>query len=133
MDHRQSSLGSSRYQVYEDLGLAVDGPCRSGPGFGVSADLGVAFQGRPRVTLTPEPPPGSLLNTPAAMALLAPQLALEEANVERKIDNYRVLSSALGGTLLPVLKPAAHDSNAMIRGAMKPELRGKDFRIGDVS
>jgi hypothetical protein len=71
------------------LGVGWGTAPRSGPGFGVSADLGVAFQGRPRVTLTPEPPPGSPLNSPAVMALLAPQLALEEANVEQKIDGYR--------------------------------------------
>ncbi|HYL05535.1 MAG TPA: hypothetical protein VE075_05825 [Thermoanaerobaculia bacterium] len=61
----------------------------AGPGFGVNVDLGVAFVGRPRVTLTPEPPPGSPLNSPAAMALLAPELAREEARVEQKIDGYR--------------------------------------------
>ena len=31
----------------------------------------------------------SPINSPAAMALLAPQLALEEAEVEQKIDSYR--------------------------------------------
>jgi hypothetical protein len=62
---------------------------RSGPGWGASIDLGVAYLGRPRVTLTPEPPPGSPLNSPAALALLAPALALEEARIEQKIDNYR--------------------------------------------
>lgn len=62
---------------------------RAGPGFGVFADLGVAFVGRPRVTLTPEPPPGSPLATPAGQALLAPEVSLEEARVEQKIDGYR--------------------------------------------
>jgi len=71
------------------LGLGWGTAPRAGPGFGVSADLGVAFQGRPRVSLTPEPPPGSPLNSPAAIAALAPELALEEAKVEQKIDNYR--------------------------------------------
>jgi hypothetical protein len=59
------------------------------PGFGAAVDLGVAFIGRPRVTLAPEPPPGSPLNSPAAMALLAPELAREEARAEQKIDGYR--------------------------------------------
>jgi len=71
------------------LGVGWGTAPRAGPGFGVAADLGVAFQGRPRVTLTPEPPPGSPLNLPAAMALLAPELALEQAKVEQKIDGYR--------------------------------------------
>ncbi len=71
------------------LGLGWGTAPSAGPGFGVTADLGVAFVGRPRVTLTPEPPPGSPLNSPAAMAALAPALALEEARVEQKIDGYR--------------------------------------------
>jgi len=71
------------------LGIGWGTAPRAGPGFGVSADLGVAFQGRPRVTLTIEPPPGSPFNSPAVMALLAPELALEAARVEQRIDGYR--------------------------------------------
>ena len=71
------------------LGIGWGTAPRAGPGFGVAADLGVAFQGRPRVTLALEPPPGSPLNTPGVMALLAPELALEAARVEQKIDGYR--------------------------------------------
>ena len=66
--------------------------------FQEAIDLGVAFIGRPRVTLTPEPPPGSPLNSPAAMALLAPELAREAARVEQKVDGYRyypVLSAGI--------------------------------------
>jgi hypothetical protein len=71
------------------VGLGWGTAPSAGPGFGAAVDLGVAFIGRPRVTLTPEPPPGSPLNLPAAMALLAPQLAIEEGRVEQKIDGYR--------------------------------------------
>jgi hypothetical protein len=71
------------------LGLGWGAAPRAGPGFGAFVDLGVAYQGRPRVTLTPEPPPGSPLANPAALALLAPELAREEAKVEQKIDGYR--------------------------------------------
>jgi hypothetical protein len=62
---------------------------RSGPGWGASVDFGVAYLGRPNVTLTPEPPPGSILNNPVALAALAPALALEESRIEQKIDGYR--------------------------------------------
>jgi hypothetical protein len=80
------------------VGLGWGTAPSAGPGFGAAVDLGVAFLGRPRVTLTPEPPPGSPLNSPAAMALLAPELAREEARVEQKIDGYRtypVLSAGI--------------------------------------
>ena len=71
------------------LGIGWGAAPRAGAGFGGFVDLGVAYQGRPRVTLTPEPPPGSPLNTPLAMSLLAPELAREEAKIESKIDGYR--------------------------------------------
>ncbi|MBV8201837.1 MAG: hypothetical protein JOZ15_14535 [Acidobacteria bacterium] len=71
------------------VGLGWGTAPHAGPGFGAAVDLGVAFIGRPRVTLAPEPPPGSPLDSPVAMALLAPQLAIEEGRVEQKIDGYR--------------------------------------------
>jgi|HubBroStandDraft_3_1064219.scaffolds.fasta_scaffold01386_5 hypothetical protein len=51
---------------------------------------GAFYQGRPRVTLTPELPPGSPLNDPVARRLLDALIAREEAQVQRKVDRYRV-------------------------------------------
>jgi hypothetical protein len=70
-------------------GLGWSAAPSGGRGFGFFADAGVAYQGRPSVTLTPRPPPGSPLNNPIALALLAPELAREAARVESKIDGYR--------------------------------------------
>jgi hypothetical protein len=70
------------------LGIGWAPPPQS-TGLGFFADLGVAYQGRPNVTLTPEPPPGSPLNSPIALSLLAPSLAIEAAKIESKIDGYR--------------------------------------------
>jgi hypothetical protein len=53
-------------------------------------DLGAQYQGRPRITLTPEIPPGSPLDNPAARALLATQIVAEEDKIESRIDRYRV-------------------------------------------
>ncbi len=86
----------STFAPYAGFGWGISP--RSTPGWGFTLDAGVAYLGRPRVTLTPELPPGSPLNSPAAQAILAPELAIEASRIEQKIDNYRyypVLSAGL--------------------------------------
>ncbi len=73
------------------LGIGWGPPPRTSRGFGFYADLGVAYMGRPQVTLTPEPPPGSPLDNPFALGLLAPAIAVEEGRIESKIEGYRYL------------------------------------------
>jgi hypothetical protein len=59
-------------------------------GLGGFVDIGAFDQGRPRVTLTPEIPPGSPLNEPAARALVDTDLATEVSRIHSRVDRYRV-------------------------------------------
>ncbi|HVT57216.1 MAG TPA: hypothetical protein VHR45_02355 [Thermoanaerobaculia bacterium] len=61
----------------------------AGGGFGGFLDLGVIFQGRPRVSLTALLPAGSPLANPALRSILDAELAREAARIESKIDRYR--------------------------------------------
>jgi len=65
------------------------GRAAAGGRFGVAVDLGVAYQGHGRVTLTPLLPADSPINQiPGARALLDIALAQEEADAERQIARY---------------------------------------------
>jgi hypothetical protein len=57
---------------------------------GFYADAGVMFQGRGRVTLTPNIPAGSPLNNPTARAALDVLLRREENDIENKVADYTV-------------------------------------------
>jgi len=63
-----------------------------GPGRRVrfAADLGAIFQGKGKVTLTPQIPPGSPLNDPTARAALQVLLDREEADIEKDVADYTV-------------------------------------------
>jgi hypothetical protein len=55
-----------------------------------AADLGAMFQGKGKVTLTPQIPAGSPLNSPVARAALQVLLDREEADIEKDVANYTV-------------------------------------------
>jgi hypothetical protein len=63
-----------------------------GPGGHVrfAADLGAMFQGKGKVTLTPQIPAGSPLNAPAARAALQILLDREERDIENDVADYTV-------------------------------------------
>jgi hypothetical protein len=63
-----------------------------GPGNRVrfAVDLGAIFQGKGKVTLTPQIPAGSPLNDPTARAALQVLLDREEADIEKDVANYTV-------------------------------------------
>jgi hypothetical protein len=63
-----------------------------GPGRRVrfAADLGAIFQGKGKVTLTPQIPAGSPLNDPAARAALQILINREEAEIAKDVANYTV-------------------------------------------
>ncbi len=63
----------------------------AGGHWGFKADLGAAYQGHGRVTLTPEIPAGSpILQIPGAREILDLAVAREEAEAERSIAKYDV-------------------------------------------
>lgn len=67
------------------------GRAAGGGRWGFHADLGAAYQGHGRVTLTPELPAGSpILQIPGARELLDLAVAREEAEAERRIAKYDV-------------------------------------------
>jgi hypothetical protein len=67
------------------------GRAAGGGRFGFKADLGVAYQGRGRVTLTPLIPSNSpILQIPGALDVLNLAIAREEAEAERRIARYDV-------------------------------------------
>jgi hypothetical protein len=79
------------------VGLGWGNPLRSSR-LGFFLDLGVVFPGSPSAKLTPDIPPGSPLQNPAARALLDAQLAREERDIEREVadyDEYPVLALGL--------------------------------------
>lgn len=63
-----------------------------GPGRRVrfAADVGAMFQGKGKVTLTPQIPAGSPLNTPIARQALQILLDREEADIEKDVADYTV-------------------------------------------
>jgi hypothetical protein len=63
-----------------------------GPGRRVrfAADLGAIFQGKGKVTLTPQIPAGSPLNNSIARAALQVLLDREEADIEKDVADYTV-------------------------------------------
>lgn len=64
-------------------------PVRSGTGLGLTLDLGVIFQGKGEVTLTPIIPAGSPINTtPGAREALQVLLEREESELEEDIADY---------------------------------------------
>lgn len=63
-------------------------PPRSGSGFGFTVDLGVIFQGKGEVTLTPNIPANSPLNSPVAREALQILLEREEDDLEEDIADY---------------------------------------------
>jgi len=65
------------------------GPGRLGPGIGMGLDLGILFQGSPKVSLTSSG--GSLSNEPA----LLEALRAEEAEFEDDIDKYDLFPVAM--------------------------------------
>ncbi|MES1245958.1 MAG: hypothetical protein ABUT39_30400 [Acidobacteriota bacterium] len=60
----------------------------SGSGFGVTLDLGVLFQGKGDVSLTPRIPAGSPLNDPVARQALQVLLDREERDLQEEVDDY---------------------------------------------
>lgn len=95
VDIPASLVGSLRGRVdfptfapYAGIGW---GRAAGGGRWGFHADLGAAYQGHGRVTLTPELPAGSpILQIPGALDLLDLAVAREEAEAERKIAKYDV-------------------------------------------
>jgi hypothetical protein len=95
VDIPASLVGSLRGRVdfptfapYAGLGW---GRAAGGGRWGFHADLGAAYQGHGRVTLTPELPAGSpILQIPGARELLDLAVAREEAEAERRIAKYDV-------------------------------------------
>ncbi|HEV7783746.1 MAG TPA: TonB-dependent receptor [Thermoanaerobaculia bacterium] len=55
-----------------------------------AADVGAMFQGKGKVTLTPQIPAGSPLNDPIARAALQVLLDREEADIEKDVADYTV-------------------------------------------
>jgi len=67
------------------------GRAAGGGRWGISVDLGVAYQGHPRVTLTPLIPAGSpILQIPGALSVLDLAIAREEKDAETRIARYSV-------------------------------------------
>lgn len=60
----------------------------SGSGFGLTLDLGVLFQGRGEVTLTPVIPAGSPLNEPLARQALQILIEREEQELQTDVNDY---------------------------------------------
>jgi opacity protein-like surface antigen len=95
IDVPASLVGSLRGRVdfptfapYAGIGW---GRAAGGGRWGFHADLGAAYQGHGKVTLTPEIPAGSpILQIPGALAVLDLAVAREEAEAERKIAKYDV-------------------------------------------
>jgi hypothetical protein len=71
------------------LGLGWGGPLAARGRLAFSFDLGVFYQGSPRVTLTPVLAPGSPLNDPTARQLLALAVAEEERRAEEELKSYK--------------------------------------------
>jgi hypothetical protein len=69
-------------------GLGWGRPPRAGGGLGFSLDLGVVFQGKGEVTLTPNLPADSPLNTPVAREALQILIEREESELEEDIADY---------------------------------------------
>lgn len=69
-------------------GLGWGNAVAAGGRLRLAVDLGVAFQGKARVHLTADVPAGSPLATPVGQALLAPLLASEERDLEKKAADY---------------------------------------------
>jgi len=72
------------------VGLGWGNAVAPGKKVGFYADAGVMFQGRGRVTLTPNIPAGSPLNNPTARAALDVLLRREENDIENKVADYTV-------------------------------------------
>jgi hypothetical protein len=72
------------------VGLGWGNAVAPGKKVGFYADAGVMFQGRGRVTLTPNIPAGSPLNNPTARAALDILLRREESDIENKVADYTV-------------------------------------------
>jgi len=95
IDVPASLVGSLRGRVdfptlapYAGIGW---GRAAGGNRLGFKADLGVAYQGHGKVTLTPQIPAGSpILHIPGALAVLDLAVAQEEAEAERRIAKYDV-------------------------------------------
>jgi hypothetical protein len=72
------------------VGLGWGNAVAPGRRVGFYADAGVMFQGRGRVTLTPNIPAGSPLDNPTARAALDILLRREENDIEDKVADYTV-------------------------------------------
>lgn len=70
------------------VGLGWGNAVAAGGRLRLAVDLGVAFQGKAKVSLTADVPAGSPLATPVGQALLAPLLAAEERDLEDKAADY---------------------------------------------
>ncbi|HZF07673.1 MAG TPA: hypothetical protein VFE33_02680 [Thermoanaerobaculia bacterium] len=71
------------------LGLGWGGPLAARGHLSFSFDLGVFYQGAPKVTLTPVLAPGSPLNDPVARQLLNLAVIEEERRAEKDLENYK--------------------------------------------
>jgi hypothetical protein len=72
------------------VGLGWGNAVGAGGRLRFAADLGAMFQGKSKVTLTPQIPAGSPLNSPVARAVLQVLLDREEADIEKDVANYTV-------------------------------------------
>jgi hypothetical protein len=72
------------------VGLGWGNAVAPGRKVGFYVDAGVMFQGRGRVTLTPNIPAGSPLNNPTARAALDILLRREESDIEKDVADYTV-------------------------------------------
>jgi hypothetical protein len=72
------------------LGIGWGNAVADGKKVGFYVDAGVMFQGRGRVTLTPNIPAGSPLDNPTARAALDILLQREEDDIEKKVADYTV-------------------------------------------
>jgi len=76
------------------------GRAAGGGRWGFHADLGAAYQGHGKVTLTPEIPAGSpILQIPGALEVLDLAVAQEEAEAERRIAKYDVYPVVMLGVV----------------------------------
>jgi hypothetical protein len=72
------------------LGIGWGNAVAEGKKVGFYVDAGVMFQGRGRVTLTPNIPAGSPLDNPTARAALDILLQREESDIEKDVADYTV-------------------------------------------
>jgi hypothetical protein len=77
-------------RVVPYLGLGWGNAVSQDRKVGFFVDAGAIFQGRGKVTLTPNIPAGSPLNNPTARAALDILLRQEERNVEKDVADYTV-------------------------------------------